>query len=485
MLRNGACHGDAREPQGDVARPFRAFFVRGARDHLLLTPAAAALLNRLLSTAAHTILTMESNPPTLNHVLWLLADNGYLAEVDGGAFGVNRDAWTDERLLRSITRRQYKRVWSHQIRSRLLYAVKTNDYERAALYCRFASTAATTAALIAAIEMGHDTHKTAALLISNGADVLACLSNSTYPGFTFTALEFSQQTIRALCLHPVVTPAIALRAAISVLLPDVVRAHLDAGFAAWKVEAGLAGLGFASSVFNFLGHGIFGQLDSESLNLESDANMEEVVTTIRALFSHPTFSLSDSLRAAKVVNSSAWVRELLAPSVLEHLAEYGGDQLLNGAFLAACAVGAEDLAGHFLAHGANPTIVDPFATQSWRVSPLFIAAERRHAGVVRLLATHDAVAVGDVLLAACAVDLPDVVLATIVERGADVNGESYHSPVSDINFHTTLAVACFTGSVPCVETLLAHGARVNRRTMQQLLYNRTPYRVAVYETLFV
>ena len=52
-------------------------------------------------------------PPALNDVMWLLADNGYLAEVDGGALGVNRDAWTDERLLRSLALRTYSRSSVH------------------------------------------------------------------------------------------------------------------------------------------------------------------------------------------------------------------------------------------------------------------------------------------------------------------------------------------------------------------------------------
>ena len=37
---------------------------------------------------------MASPPPTLNDVLYLLCDNGFAAEVDGGALGVNRGAWT-------------------------------------------------------------------------------------------------------------------------------------------------------------------------------------------------------------------------------------------------------------------------------------------------------------------------------------------------------------------------------------------------------
>ena len=90
-----------------------------------------------------------TSSPTLNDVLYLLADNGYSREVDGGALGVNRDAWSDERLLRTFGRREYQ----HR-RYRLMFAVKNDDVGRVIQLSEYAGASTIQSALHYAVCTG-------------------------------------------------------------------------------------------------------------------------------------------------------------------------------------------------------------------------------------------------------------------------------------------------------------------------------------------
>ena len=182
---------------------------------------------------------MQAPPPTLNNVLYLVADNGYAAEVcTGSSLAVNRDAWSDsdERLLRTLGRIQYDSTTAYgesKKVSRLQHAVLADDGERRSLLRKFTTTAIATDALTTAREEGKGIAVTDEF-VAVGADVSACLETcSSLDTFSYK-LSTDTAVLSALCGHASMAPDVALRASLVALSPALVRTYLVAGMAAWS-----------------------------------------------------------------------------------------------------------------------------------------------------------------------------------------------------------------------------------------------------------
>ena len=102
----------------------------------------------------------------------------------------------------------------------------------------------------------------------------------------------------------------ALRAGISALLPNNVRACLDLGMYAWLAEAVTVG-GGVGSVSRFLltqggffyGHGTIDRYYDRVHDRILAKDLARVVTVARVLLSHPVFPLRNALYAA-----GCWLR---------------------------------------------------------------------------------------------------------------------------------------------------------------------------------
>ena len=405
---------------------------------------------------------MDSPPPTLCDILYLVADNGYGAEVGATALGVNRESWNDERLLRSLAGRLY----TTRKTTRLEHAASIGDAARVKTLCAFARPGTVALALRVALYKIVTHGDVADLLVGSGPDIGLLIDQQRFANDG--QLQAEQQVIsRLLCLNPAVPPRYALELGVQFLLPEVVRSSLAAGIAE-------IALGFNESPSNEMVFcaGCELIIALHYINRPPIAGELEV---LRILFSHPSCTLIDSLIAAGQTNSPEWFHELLTAEALELIAQSPTEDL-NAVFWAACAVGDVPAATRLLAAGASGDAVIPPSLGGSFSSATVNAACRGRSGIVSLLAATSNAA--SVLLSACHLGLTDVARYAVIERGANIKALVDSSDCELGTGHTKvspLSLACGNGHLETVDMLLDLGADSrSREVLASLLRGCAP-----------
>ena len=398
-------------------------------------------------------------PPTLNDVLYLVADNGYAAEVVGGAHCINVAAWTDDRLLRSVGKDG----------QRLQHAASVNDLDRVTALAPFATMSTITDALTEAVKRGSSL-ELVRVLLARGASSQPILEVFCrgFPDFNRTlpvhAANMRKAVQELLLTHPV-TPCQALRVGITAVLPAVVRANLDLGMAQWRAENKTSISHFVGEPDGLLAVSRFAGLDS------SAAATPDELQVARILLSHPSFPVQEAIVMSGIVNSEEWLRELATPATLNQLA--ADPMKLDMAYWAACAVGAVDIASsclqmgvrvgfpywlpfitvdlvaHDIDYDPDDEMEDPDA-----FAPVRLAARRGYSDIVLLESSMPGADFDAVLDAACTLNLRDVI-AVALSRGVDVNRVTF------VRRNSPLNIAARHGHVDAVKMLCVAGAKFN------------------------
>ena len=252
--------------------------------------------------------------PTLNDVLYLVADNGYAKEVGKCALGVNRDAWNDERLLRSIAKMKYRYRYNER-RTRLQHAVQQGDASRVALLAPLAGTAVASFALEEGIYSSTSTIEILDMLVRAGADISGTLTGQFFRNRR-TDEAHTQRAVRHLCDTYVVSTECALLAGLAAVIPSLVRDALRDCLTS-PAGGGVNIHAVRDSLLNN-GCGLLGGGRNGRDNRNGPSELELEVA--RLLHSHPSFTLEDRLCAAGQMNSAAWFQDIMVtPLVLSQL----------------------------------------------------------------------------------------------------------------------------------------------------------------------
>ena len=372
-----------------------------------------------------------SRMAALSDVLWLLADNGFEAELVR-AVGVNREAWTDSRLLRSTATRYASPGAKWYPPTRLAHACHVNDYARVVELAPYVNPRVATDALYLAARDGKCGMDIIDVLISAQADVNAALGSVSAidvkkdDGDVF--FTSNPAVIRALCALPAVTRATALQCGIRSRNVDVVRANAVAGMAQWLAEYStrydpinfrtylLGDVNYEEDYF----HPGRGVLVSEAIKNGYIGPLDELPTSgsdsaaiCRLLLAPPIFTCTDAVLAAGHFNDAQWFEAIVTTQMLANVLARGDVEEQEAVMWAACAVGHLQSLERLLLAGVSP---NAYSDQHNELA-VCAAARRGHHNVVRLLAECVYINRHFLLRAACAAGLPDAV-AHAIDRGA-------------------------------------------------------------------
>ena len=383
--------------------------------------------------------------------------HGHAKEVNGGALGVNRDAWTDERVLRSIGTRLSHIARSHHTVSRLQHAVRVGNAPRVAFLCKFATPMLATQSLKYAVAQCKRDEILCAL-VACGADINEAMPEGVVPkhwGWQPHSSMTDPQRVATTLTHHAnsVTALTALRAGISVRLPGLVSANVEAGVRQWKAKDPGGFLAALSADLRM------------NRSLLDPSMCDDAKAIVRIVYSHATLPLEYALCAAGLLDDAAWFHRMATPTAVAALianptrsgSNWGAN--VDAAFWAACAVGSTGVAKTLLAAGADSHAgcVDRWASEL----AIVVATQRGHGDIVRCFAEFEPYG-GDVLLAACTLGLYDVAQFSVGKRAAahpsfKSGANAFRSSHYPDSLSTPLAAACHAGHAHIVELLCSHG----------------------------
>ena len=133
-------------------------------------------------------------------------------------------------------------------------------------------------------------------LVSSGARVVQCLSVMVQQRPLGPDCDSMRHIAKYLCSLPAMAmhPALVLRTGIAALLPEMVRSSLEAGLAQWKMKRATSFPRAQYTICDWCRY--FGGILHRDLRRERTPHPVEI-DIIRAVFSHPSFTLEESLGA--------------------------------------------------------------------------------------------------------------------------------------------------------------------------------------------